>query len=388
MLMESYERPAGAGRLERFSLGFIAAFITLFALTTALPHAWLPLPAEFVSTPFDGLAALTATRLLGAPPGDRSESDSTGMIAHAVNLLLLSLACAQPIAISLRQSRVRRTVETWLPRLAAYLLAWQLLQYGFNKVFKWQFYRPEPNIQYSRIVDLSPDMLYWTTMGVSRGYSIFLGAIELLAAALLLFHRTRLAGALLAAGILANVLAVNFAFDVTVRLLSSFLLLLALIVIWERRRSVLAIFGVWGALPVRRETLRRSWIAKGAVIMVIVADAGYPYLRSGNFNDDADARPALHGAYAVVTNATTPRGPAEVFIHRQGYLIFRNREGQFRDFLITTDTAARIIWASNAQDSLEWGLDYELAGGTLHRLHGHIAGDSLDLRLRPLPLRY
>jgi hypothetical protein len=89
---------------------------------------------------------------------------------------------------------------------------------------------PEPNLLFTPLGQLDKDILYWSTMGSSYGYNLFLGCTELLTGVLLFFRKTRAIGALAAVFICANIVAVNFSFDISVKLLSSFLLLLSLFI--------------------------------------------------------------------------------------------------------------------------------------------------------------
>src|SRR5437899_11151387 len=76
--------------------------------------------------------------------------------------------------------------------------------------------------------DASPMGLAWTFVGASPAYEIFTGTGELLGGLLLTMQRTTLLGALVAAGVMAHVVALNFCYDVPVKLFSSHLLALAL----------------------------------------------------------------------------------------------------------------------------------------------------------------
>ena len=74
-------------------------------------------------------------------------------------------------------------------------------------------------------------------------------------------------------------------------------------------------------------------------------DAFYPYIRSGNFNDDNEPRPFLHGAYEVtqMTDGGDTLSPAafpirRFFIHRNGYLIFQDRQDKMKDYNFSYDT--------------------------------------------------
>jgi hypothetical protein len=109
-----------------------------------------------------------------------------------------------------------------------YYLAFELLGYGFSKLFPRQFPPLAETQLVERVGDASPMGLLWTFMGYSQPYVIFAGAMELLPAVLLCFRRTALLGGLAATAVMANVVAMNFCFDVPVKLYSTFLLLLAI----------------------------------------------------------------------------------------------------------------------------------------------------------------
>ena len=112
----------------------------------------------------------------------------------------------------------------WTHVLVSNMLAFFLLRYGFDKLFKHQFYLPEPNTLYTPVGLLSKDILFWTSMGTSHSYNVFMGLIEIIPAFLLFFKRTRMLGGLISFAVLLNVLMINIGFDITVKILSSFLL--------------------------------------------------------------------------------------------------------------------------------------------------------------------
>jgi hypothetical protein len=72
--------------------------------------------------------------------------------------------------------------------------------------------------------------LLWSFMGASAAYTAFTGLAEVTAAILLTMRRTALLGSLLAAGVMTNVVMLNFCYDVPVKLYSSHLLLMALFI--------------------------------------------------------------------------------------------------------------------------------------------------------------
>ena len=282
-----------------------------------------------------------------------------------------------------------------------YFVALHLLIYGCSKLFKVQFYLPEPNTLYSTVGDTPRDLLYWTVMGLSRPYCVFLGILECVAAGLLLFRRTTAAGALLAVGILANIFAINLAFDISVKMHSGLLLLFAMAICWMVRSGWLPLFGIRpiGERPLPHLTMppQLYWPVKLAVIALLLAESMYPFIRSGNFNDDRAVRPAYHGAYEV--SSFVFRGDTlaplltdtirwrRVFFHRQGYFITANMQDRMMDYEITglsrSDSASMPIYHFQLDDprkptaqpvdmqltkvnASEYLLDLQVPAGSIH----------------------
>jgi uncharacterized membrane protein YphA (DoxX/SURF4 family) len=108
------------------------------------------------------------------------------------------------------------------------MLVQVLLSYGVIKLTGQQFPAPGPDRLLTTYADSSPMGLMWTFMGASLPYQQFGGLMEVLAGLLLIFRRTTTLGALLSAGVMANVFAMNLCFDVPVKLLSGQLLLMSL----------------------------------------------------------------------------------------------------------------------------------------------------------------
>ncbi len=108
-------------------------------------------------------------------------------------------------------------VQSLLITIIRYYLASIILSYGFAKVFTSQFPHLMANMD-ARFIELSPMRVAWSFFGYSRGYQMFLGWGEVIPAALLLFRRTALLGALIMFVVMLNVFLVNIFFDVCVKL--------------------------------------------------------------------------------------------------------------------------------------------------------------------------
>ena len=73
--------------------------------------------------------------------------------------------------------------------------------------------------------------LAWTFLGYSKGYNIFMGLSEFIGGILLFHKKTRLLGGLILIPVTTNIVAINFFYDVPVKLFSSQLLLIAIVIV-------------------------------------------------------------------------------------------------------------------------------------------------------------
>ncbi len=137
-----------------------------------------------------------------------------------------------------------RTLHEWLRIYVRYALAFAMLGYGMDKVFALQFNwsLPGPGRLAQPLGNYSPMALLWTFMGYSKPYTIFTGAGEVIGGVLLFFRRTTTLGALIICGVMANVVALNFSYDVGVKVFSSLLLFLTIFLLVPDLRRLMNIF--------------------------------------------------------------------------------------------------------------------------------------------------
>ncbi len=260
----------------------------------------------------------------------------------AFNLLIFSLLLISILFVLVLQIFKYRKIK-WIEisrTIVVYYLTYILLKYGFDKIFKSQFYLPEPNILYSQVGDLSRDILYWSTIGTSRFYSISLGIIEVFTALLLLINRTRILGLLFAIGVFANVILVNFGFDISVKTFSILLLLMTIFAIFPELKMLFNFFvrrkniqlSISNFYLINQKPIRNA--IKTFVIGLMFIQILNPYFQSKNFNDDSVSRPFLHGVYDVIESnqKTVDFKINRFFIHRKNYLILEIENGKQVDY--------------------------------------------------------
>jgi hypothetical protein len=387
--------------LWRTSLLFSITFILSFSF----PYNVLPDPGHWIQHFFESFARFSGRHVFQLPASTTYQliSDSTGFYINAFNILVLSFIIACIWTFLIKTQNKPDPFIYLASSFTRYYLSLQLFIYASSKLFKAQFYQPEPNTLFTRLGEIPKDLLYWSSIGVSRPYSIFLGAAELAAAALLLFRQTRIAGSILAIFIMVNVIAINFAYDISVKLHSCFLLFLALLQLAPDLNRTFRFLTGQRIVPFQpidpfpAPALKRFvWPGRIIIIILILSEAFLPYLRSGNYNDDIAKRPFLHGAYRVeaftMNNDTLPPLMTDslrwnhVFVHRQHYLVIQKMDENMFDHELILDTINRKIQLLNYDESLEADLSYQIPNDSTLNLSGNWKEFSIEVQLKKINL--
>ncbi|MFN5417704.1 MAG: hypothetical protein ACK5B9_11655, partial [Flavobacteriia bacterium] len=216
-------------------------FILLWIFTIPFPLNSIPNPVYYFEAFFSGLEQEICCFLgLNFQFSGHFYSDSIDLGIHVIFLVILALLSS--IAIQKLRNINSEKVSQLLLLISSYTLAFFLLKYGYDKLFKLQFYFPEPNILHTEFGKLDLDILYWSTIGKSHSYNIFLGLIEIIPAFLLFFARTRKLGACIGLAVLIHVLMINISYHIEVKILSSFLIFLCLIILSKYWKSLVGFF--------------------------------------------------------------------------------------------------------------------------------------------------
>ena len=248
--------PEGAAR--RFGLRFSCAYWGLCfgpRVLAALVPVLGPLVAMRWRLVEEPVLALAAGRVLGIALPAAVPTGSGDTTRDFVRLFVVFCAALVVAAIWWLVSTVRSrggerpfagdaVTADRLRVFLRYALATYLLSYGLAKVVvhQNQFAAPGVDQLLKPYGESSPMNLAWTFMGASRPYTVFAGAGELVGAALLLWRRTALAGALVSAGVMTNVVMLNFCYDIPVKQFSSHLLAASVFVAMYDARRLAALF--------------------------------------------------------------------------------------------------------------------------------------------------
>lgn len=218
-------------------MGFRFAFIFFILFIVLLDWSVNPVLSYFYyergfATFLDAIVAWTGTHIFHAKntilsPYDGQHNDRAYIYLLYFIMAMVALLGTIIWSVVDRKRTNYQTLYYWLTTIIRYYLAFTLFIFALEKFFKMQF----PDLGFYTLSEpvgnLSPMSLAWAFFGYSYGYNIFMGIAES-AALLLLFRRTTTFGAILTLVTLANVMAVNFNYDVHAKLYPTALFVMTL----------------------------------------------------------------------------------------------------------------------------------------------------------------
>lgn len=338
-------------------LNFLNKYLLLFCFLCALlipfPLALLPGYEVLINNLLAPVCSFIAAHILGLNSYGNSISSDSVLMYVLVFLLCFVAALITPLL------KKRGSLFLFIKQFLFFYVVLILLKYGFDKLFKAQFYLPEPNTLFTPAGYLDKDIMYWSTIGTSYGYNLFLGIAEIIAAVFLLIKPLRIVGLLLCTVLFVNIVMVNFGFDISVKVYALLLLLMTLVLLAPEfmfvfKTLVLKQSVNYVAVPVNFPFLKRNPALKTGlnifVCCLLFSEALYPHLMAGNYNDDKAPRPLLHGAYKVIciVSEKDTLDPCQYptnrfFVHRKGYFITQNNAGEMTDYRMLTDSLQKTI---------------------------------------------
>ncbi|MDP9080869.1 MAG: DoxX family protein [Bacteroidota bacterium] len=149
---------------------------------------------------------------------------------YVIILFLTTLSVTGAIIWSIigRKTHNYNKLLYWLGVIVRYYVAITMVSYGSVKIIKLQFPSPSFGKLAEPVGSMSPMGLAWTYMGFSTGFNYFTGIAELTTGLLLFFRRTTTLGAIIGLVVAGNIMAVNYCFDVPVKIVSTALVTMCL----------------------------------------------------------------------------------------------------------------------------------------------------------------
>jgi hypothetical protein len=253
-------------------------FTLLFVLFILLnPNVVAPLVYPFsllIKIPVDWLTNLVAEAIfhIQAPLSDKMTGSGDRQIdfIHLFVALIVSVVGTVIWSVADYRRRSYNQALYWVTVLVRYYLALTMIEYGIIKLFKFQF----PDLTERRLTqrygESSPMGLAWRFLSYSTAYNYFMGFAEISGALLLLFRRTVTLGAILTFLVSLNIMAINYCFDVPVKILSTALVVMSFFLLALDARPLINFFVLGkpaGAPTQRKPEFTRRWINVTSLVL-------------------------------------------------------------------------------------------------------------------------
>ncbi len=205
-------------------------------------------------------------------PYDGEHNDRTYVYLLYFIIALVAIIGTIAWGLADRKRKNYDVLYYWLTAIIRYYLAFTMFLFGLYKFFRIQF----PELGYYTLTqtvgDMSPMHLAWAFFGYSHGYNVFMGIAEI-AGLLLLFRRTTTFGALLTMAALANIIAVNYSFDVHAKMYPTALFFMALFLVLRDTKRIYHFFftGQAISLPViKAPFFQKGWMNISKIVLKIL----------------------------------------------------------------------------------------------------------------------
>jgi len=392
----------------RFAFLFFLLFIFLTP-NSVLPYSdalldWYPLlfskPIIWMGHHLLGISGPVNTAQTGS--GDRIYD-----ILKVFFVILVATLGAVLWTLTDRRRTSYNTLRYWLIVLVRYYLAIILIKYGSGKIVKMQFPFPGLSGLLFNYGDSSPFRLAWYFFGYSKGYNYFMGFSECLCGVLLLFRRTQRLGSLLSLTVVLNIIAINYNYDICVKLYSTFLGLSALFLLWQNWRAQLNFFllnRTADSEPDLQPLFHREWLRKGLppfkYIFLLLVTAGLfsESVTNRNAYGDGAPHPPLYGIYEVQTFVKNKDTLAPLItdtlrwrkfiVATKEYIVVRSMDDRSKVYSYTLDSVKRKLELFSPDDTAKRSyLDYSLTGKEGLLLRGNLWTDTVSILLKEFDLK-
>lgn len=344
------------------------------------------------------------TRALGDSGGD-----STFDYLLYLFVIILSVVITAAWSYTGRRTANYEKLYYWLLVLLRYFVAFTMLTFGAAKVYRVQFPPPGIGRLMERVGDLSPMGLVWTYMSYSHVFNYFTGLSEMLCAGLLFFRRTTGLGATIGIILLVNIVAINYCFDVCVKISSTTLLLMCFFILVPDRGRYLNFFFRNGAVlpadltPHRFTEKWKNVTLIGIKYTLILLSLSWNYslmqeqIATYSFVGYNQPKPPLYGLYQIETfvkgsdtlkplTTDTTRWN-KFWISRPGLATAQLMNDSLKGYVFNPDTLKHIIVANTYADTIhKFYLHYTLPKPDVMILQGQWQNGPVYIRMHKIDL--
>lgn len=336
-----------------------------------------------------GLTALEKIAVTGS-------GDTTFDYVNLLFTFLLSIIATTVILLVSKKKDFQSWFHvTWI--YARYYVGLFLILYGVMKFFNGQFQPTRIERLEGTYGDSSPMGLLWTFMGHSSAYAFFGGFIEFVAGVLLLFRRTTIAGALMGFGVMLNVAAMNYCYDVPVKLFSTHLVLLSIFIVSPYLCSLYRFFFKQESLQLKIEPMvfKEKWqrvthkvskigliaFCSLAIVMIIIEVNSTPenVVYAESFNGSYEVKAFVKNGDTIPASASDTLRWNKVYMEDGDFVI--KTMGQKKAFYsVKTDTIKHKVVITSYKDSTAvFKFDYKNIKDNELQLKGIYLSDTLEV---------
>jgi len=228
-------------------------------------------------------------------------------------LILLFITVVAAVAAAMwsitgRNTKHYNKLFYWLCVIVRYYVAITMVVYGSVKVVKLQFPAPSLGRLLEPVGNMSPMALAWTYMGHSVAFNYFTGMAEITCGLLLFFRRTTTLGAIMGVVVAGNIMAINYCFDVPVKLLATMLVVMSIFLLLRDYRRLVNFFFKNADAPAsnlsphrfktRWKNVTLTVVKYLLVAYVVIGDLISAYQGGQQYGEGAK-KPAFYGIYNV-----------------------------------------------------------------------------------------
>lgn len=337
--------------------------------------------------------------------------DTSWAYTHLKLFLLLSFLVALIWSLLDRKKAAYPRWGYVLNTIVRYKIAMTAFGYGIIKLFALQMFFPSMSQLATPLGEFLPMRFSWLFIGYSAPYQIFSGIMEVLAGLLLFNRRTVTTGLLVSLGVFANVLMLNLAYDIPVKLYSAHLVVLCIfLLVQEHRRLVDFLLLNKTAAPSvlyqppfalkKWHKITRRILKLLFVVFVILLPLYGSYqrykgmqsnneqlpIRSGFYDVDVfalnkDTIPAILGDSTRWTQMILHPGTGGSLISSDSTLFYRMYGRAYFNYLVDT-ARGEINFKRPGSKDTTFTLRYTLPDSNTIQLKGRLRNDSLYLLLR------
>jgi uncharacterized membrane protein YphA (DoxX/SURF4 family) len=332
---------------------------------------------------------------------NNGSGDTTYDLLIYVMIVVLSVLGCVVWSLLDRRRASYDTLSYWLVTLVRYYFAFTMLSYGFAKWFKLQFTFPSLYGLQEAYGDSSPMHLAWSFLGYSKGYNYFMGFAETASGLLLLSRKTLRIGAIVSLVVAVNIMAINYCFDVCVKLMSTILVIMAVYLLYQYREHHFNFFFLnrpCDADSSRRPLFSRRWVGITLILfkyVLLVSFLGTNLygITTGMKKYHFGEQPPLYGIYDVrsfVKNrdtlaplTTDTMRWRKLTVDGNQYSSIRMMNDTTRGYIFRPDTVNRQIVMMRRQDTSHKSyLGYAFTGKDSLVLQGKWFNDSIRVILK------